>query len=562
MSLRYRAEIDGLRTIAVGAVLIYHATVSIGGNKVLNGGFLGVDIFFVISGFLITSLILHEWSETGRFSILNFYERRARRLLPALFVVIFATLPAAWFILYPSQMVDLVKSLLASIFFVSNMFWHFSLQEYGAASGLLQPFLHTWSLAVEEQFYIFFPLIYVAFLKRSSWRAIFIGGVAVIVLGLVASEMLTKWDRGLSFYWLISRIWELMAGSVLAHLLFHRPDWKQGQGWRLALPGIGFAMVLISMWRMDLGWHHPGAGTVAAVLGTVLIIWFAAPQEPVTRLLSSKFFVGIGLISYSLYLWHYPIFAFGRMLSSDPNLAEKAIWFALSFGLATASYYLVETPFRQRTIVSIRGLVSSMLGATVLVCVFCVAMLSLDGMKARFPGLTALYGQNEFDNSVLQDLSWQPLADLAATKGLARSKAHDPSEFEAEHLWFDQDSPAHKLLLVGNSHSKDMFNAFHLNPDLFDDLQVARFAMRANLNAPSVARLLASPNFETADTIALAFRYTPRTLERLPGLIDDIQALNKKILLILNTVEFQLIDGRPVFDWYVQDAKDDFSDTE
>lgn len=157
MSISYRPEIDGLRTVAVCAVLLYHLKIPVLGGYVLPGGFLGVDVFFVISGFLITSLIRKEWTETGGFSIANFYERRARRLLPALFSVIFASLAAATLILLPSAMIDFLNSIAASIFFVSNMYWYFAQQAYGATDGLYQPFLHTWSLAVEEQFYLLFP---------------------------------------------------------------------------------------------------------------------------------------------------------------------------------------------------------------------------------------------------------------------------------------------------------------------------------------------------------------------------------------------------------------------
>ena len=176
-------------------------------------------------------------------------------------------------------------------------------------------------------------------------------------------------------------------------------------------------------------------------------------------------------------------------------------------------------------------------------------------MKARFPELIALYGQNEFDNPVLQDASWKPLADLAAKHGLAKSEAHTPSTFEAEHLWFDMATPAHKLLLVGNSHSKDMFNALHQNPDLFDDLQIARFGMNATLRSKQIDRLLHAPNFKTADTIALAFRYTPRSIERLPELIEQIQSQGKDIVVFLNTVEFHEIEAKPIFDWYLQTHK-------
>ena len=149
MEIKYRPEIDGLRTISVVSVIIYHADFLMNGNKILPGGFFGVDVFFVISGFLITSLMMSEFHKSGTISIPNFYLRRARRLLPALLVVMLASLPFAWLYLLPSQLINFSESLISTLLFGSNFLWHYSLQEYGAESGLLKPFLHTWSLAVE-----------------------------------------------------------------------------------------------------------------------------------------------------------------------------------------------------------------------------------------------------------------------------------------------------------------------------------------------------------------------------------------------------------------------------
>ena len=159
MKLNYRPEIDGLRAVAVASVILYHAQITIFGYKPFKGGFIGVDIFFVISGYLITSIILKELVTTGSFSFKHFYERRIRRILPALLVVMLASLPFAWVYLLPNSLVDFSKSILYSLGFSSNFFFHYSGQQYDAESGLFKPFLHTWSLSVEEQFYIFFPII-------------------------------------------------------------------------------------------------------------------------------------------------------------------------------------------------------------------------------------------------------------------------------------------------------------------------------------------------------------------------------------------------------------------
>jgi peptidoglycan/LPS O-acetylase OafA/YrhL len=348
VEIKYRPEIDGLRTVAVLSVIIYHAEFIGGGNKLLSGGFLGVDIFFVISGFLITSIIMNEFHKTGTISIPNFYQRRARRLLPALLAVMLASLPVAWVILPPEQLIEYAKSLLSSLAFGSNFFWNYNLQQYGAESALLKPFLHTWSLAVEEQYYIVYPIMLLAMHKwcRSYVTVLMLAG---FLLSLQYAEWMTATDRSFSFYMLPTRFWELLAGGLLANILLLHP--KKGNGALLnkTMPALGFYLIVYSVFFIDFDKHnHPGFVTLLPVLGTVLIIWFANKNELITQILSSKAFVAIGLISYSLYLWHYPVFAFGRMVSSSNGLIAKIIWITLAFLASIASYYFVEKPLRNK----------------------------------------------------------------------------------------------------------------------------------------------------------------------------------------------------------------------
>ena len=216
MRIKYRPEIDGLRAIAVGAVIIYHAKLSIFGFKLFSGGFIGVDIFFVISGYLITTIILKELVTTGSFSFKYFYERRIRRILPALLFVMLVSLPFAWMYLLPSSFIDFSKSILYSLGFSSNFYFHYSGQQYGAESGLLKPFLHTWSLSVEEQYYILFPIVLLVTFKYLRKYLIHI-----LILGFVISLGLAEWTSrnypSISFYLLHTRMWELLSGSILAY---------------------------------------------------------------------------------------------------------------------------------------------------------------------------------------------------------------------------------------------------------------------------------------------------------------------------------------------------------
>ena len=216
MKINYRPEIDGLRALAVIAVILYHAQITLFGYEPFKGGFIGVDIFFVISGYLITSIILKELVSTGNFSFKNFYERRIRRILPALLFVMLVSLFFAWKYLLPGSFIDFSKSILYSLGFSSNFYFHFSGLEYNSEDGLLKPFLHTWSLSVEEQYYIIFPIIFLITFKYFKKYI-----PHILILGLLISLGFADWGSrnypSFNFYTLPTRGWELIAGSLLAY---------------------------------------------------------------------------------------------------------------------------------------------------------------------------------------------------------------------------------------------------------------------------------------------------------------------------------------------------------
>ncbi|MEM9178120.1 MAG: acyltransferase family protein [Pseudomonadota bacterium] len=336
--MQYRPDIDGLRAVAVIPVILFHA-----GLEHWQGGFVGVDIFFVISGYLITSILLRE-NEAGRFSVLKFYERRARRILPALIVMVLACIPFALITMVPSQFTDFSQSIAATSLFSSNILFAF---ESGYFSGAAEekPLLHTWSLAVEEQFYILFPLFLLFFWNKGrKWLLTTI--IVVSLLSLIAAEIGWRVVPNANFYLLQGRIWELLAGSICAFVLSGDGRKPTGSG-PLAL--LGLALIVISIIWLDSSTPFPSLYALLPVVGTALVILYSMPGTLAFRLLSFRLFVGIGLISYSAYLWHQPLFAFARIhLIHEPSVHLMLILSVVAMGIAYLSWRFVETPFRKK----------------------------------------------------------------------------------------------------------------------------------------------------------------------------------------------------------------------
>ncbi|MDB9716723.1 acyltransferase [Methylophilaceae bacterium] len=349
-ALTYRTEIDGLRAIAVLPVILFHA-----GFGFFSGGFLGVDIFFVISGYLITSIIVLD-KQAGKFTYKNFYLRRAKRILPALFTVIIACIPLALIFMPPAAFLDFSKSIISATWFVQN-FWANSNIGYFNISAEEMPLLHTWSLSVEEQFYILYPTFLIFFL--SLGKRVLIGAITSI---LIISVSLSQFGGNLAstfpfydevfrlnaipsfaFFLTPTRIFELLAGSLCVFIF---PQYKS-KATKNFLSVFGLALIVISILVFDKSLPLPGFLTFIPILGTVLIILYGQSNTFVGKFLSSKVLVSIGLISYSLYLWHQPLFAFARISSlNEPSAYVLMLLIAGSFLLAFLTYRFIETPFR------------------------------------------------------------------------------------------------------------------------------------------------------------------------------------------------------------------------
>jgi len=347
--LEYRKEIDGLRAIAVLPVIFYHA-----GFNLFKGGFVGVDVFFVISGYLITTIILSDM-EKNKFSIVKFYERRARRILPALFFVMLCCIPFAWLWLIPEHMRDFSESLSAISLFSSNfLFWEES--GYFETAAELKPLLHTWSLAVEEQYYLIFPL-FLMLLWKSPKRKIFSTLFFIAVISLIISHFGAFTHPSSTFFLLHTRAWELAIGALIAfYFLYKKSRIKFVNSHKLIseISGLtGLVLIWIAVFCFNEATPFPSFYALIPTVGAGLIIIFSTHDTFAGKILSIKPLVGLGLISYSAYLWHQPLFVFARHRNlSTPDTNLLVFLSFCSILMAFFSWRFVEKPFRKQTLIS------------------------------------------------------------------------------------------------------------------------------------------------------------------------------------------------------------------
>ena len=412
MSIPYRPEIDGLRALAVSVVLLCHANFT-----VFSGGYVGVDIFFVISGFLITSLIANELRQ-GTFSFLDFWERRIRRILPALFVVIIPTLIAGWFLHLPADYDLLGQQVAAQSVFSSNILFK-SQAGYFDQENIVKPLLHTWSLSVEEQFYIFFPIaMFWLWRKQQSKISAYLFGFAFV--SCVWGAIITHNSPPSAFFLLPFRAWELLLGSLLAlqagHLQLSRFK-------REFVGGAGLLLILFAVFICTEETVFPFAALPACLGAVLIIISNDGGATLLGRLLSARAVVFVGLISYSLYLWHWPIMSFVRytgFIPFTPLVGAGCI--AASFVLAVLSWKFVETPFRRKIFLpSTRQAYIAAFSALALFGVSGLAIHFTNGVPARLDPQVVRYAAGIEDTNPHRDECDKPDADRFKTDDLCQT---------------------------------------------------------------------------------------------------------------------------------------------
>lgn len=387
-TLKYRPDIDGLRAIAVLSVLLYHLGVGV------PGGYVGVDIFFVISGYLITSIIIKSISN-NTFSFLDFMERRIRRIYPPMLLVVAATLLCAYQLQLPADFKQTAYSAIAQIFSLANVFFYMETGGYFRAQAEIMPLLHTWSLSVEEQFYLVVPLILLGLFRLArNWVG------AIFTVGLISSLSLSiiglEYFKTATFYLLPTRAWELGLGALLPVLALNRSSSPLRVA-NEAVSILGLMAIACALIMYDSNTPFPGQFALLPCLGTVAVIWANQSRNTFAyQVLSTKPFVGLGLISYSVYLWHWPLIAFSSYTFIDLSDYEiKGIIAALTIVLGYLSWKFVERPFREIKQVKRARIFSYWAISSLVVILSCGYIVIQNGFSNRFPTeVLSLAGEN------------------------------------------------------------------------------------------------------------------------------------------------------------------------
>ena len=489
--MNYRREIDGLRALAVLPVILFHA-----GFETFSGGFVGVDVFFVISGYLITTIILAEL-EQGKFSIVNFYERRARRILPALFLVMLVCIPFALMWFFTNQLKDFSQSLVAVSVFASNiLFWHES--GYFDTAAELKPLLHTWSLAVEEQYYVLFPLFLMLFWKLGKrWILLTLG--LLFVVSIVVAQWLAYAEPGAAFYLLPTRGWELLIGAFAAFYLSKANPKEFGKGLSELGGWLGVALILYAVFAYSKATPFPGLFALVPTLGAVLIILFANQKNTVGKFVGNKIFVGVGLVSYSAYLWHQPLLAFFKYRNNgDLDKISASIIIVATFALAVLSLRYIETPVRTKKILVTR---SALFVSSISAILFFIAV-GIYGNSTNYMGkrstpnfLQEYESKSDYiaDNFYLIAESWDLQKKINGIPFYSVDNVAKDKE-----LLFDLSDKRKKLLVVGNSHSVDFFNVLYFSKKISSTYQLARFGVQIR-NVDE--EFFLSPNYLSSDVV-------------------------------------------------------------
>jgi len=559
--LKYRPEIDGLRALAVVPVILFHA-----GFELFSGGFVGVDVFFVISGYLITTILIED-IEKQQFSLVNFYERRARRILPALFFVMFVCIPFAWMWMLPSGMKDFSQSLVAVSLFASNvLFWRKS--GYFDAAAEQKPLLHTWSLSIEEQFYIIYPILLIFFFKFGKKTFIIF-----LIISAITSLTLAQWAGNLkftypyfekeflffnqssltNFFLPIGRIWELIIGILIAFYIK-----KNGQPNRFneILTLFGLILIFYSVFTFTPETNYPSFHTLLPTIGTGLLILFMNSKTFIHKIFSQKLLVFIGLISYSAYLYHFPIFTFIEYSNYLENsLLLKIILILITFFISFVSWKYIEKPFRNKKKITTKLFIYILLVLYLLTSLFVILNFHNKGFKSRF--------DKDFKNFSINFNS----KELEQETTLYKKKLRLENEFIT--------NDKKKILIIGNSVAIDLLMSFDQNSDLFVNYEFKEYYFKTqNLLKNSykdklkIDKLINNKLFVDADILMVSSLYneyeTNFSKNNVIKLLKNFAKKHNKLLVITgnNPVFYDESGINPVISILLKNKKNNLSEEE
>ena len=522
----YRKDIDGLRAVAVFAVIFFHLKINFLDWFKFNGGFIGVDVFFVISGFLISSIVFSE-IEKKKFSIKNFYNRRARRILPIFVLVGFLSSIFSFYLFLPGDLQEFSNSLISGIFFSSNFFF-WQNTGYFFADNELKPLIHTWSLSVEEQFYILFPifiLISFRYFKQLITPLLLI----VLVLSLVLAHIESSNGSAGSFFLLPTRAWELVAGILCTIIL--KKNIYFPRLLREFLSSIGLSFIIFSIFIFEEEMTHPGFVTLIPVLGTMLIIIFCNKNLFLYKILGNRFLVFNGLISYSLYMWHQPIIAFLSYTGEINSFSTKISIIFFLISISFLSWKFIEVPTRNKEIINnkIYYLVSS----------FCIIILiSISSLGILSKGLLSNYPEK--DHNLL--LNKQQYGKYVWKK----SSSIEIKEFS--------DTSKKKVIVVGDSYSQDLINSF-IESGYESEIELSWYGINFECKKPIFDIKCLSRNLKIqedlkklineADVIFLAMSWGRQQLRDVDKIFleDEFNFFSKKLILV-GSKQFELINEK------------------
>ena len=565
--MKYRPEIDGIRALAIIPVILFHAEIGI-----FSAGYFGVDVFFVISGYLITSIILGE-SEKGSFSLIKFYDRRARRILPALYLVVFSSIAFSWMLMSSGMMWDFWQSVISVPLFVSNILFTLEGGYFEIATNI-KPLIHVWSLSVEEQFYLLFPIFLIFLLKFNRQKIILILACITIISLLIAhfnqyislsflplNHTLLRLDSfgWSSFYMPFGRAWELLVGSLIA---FKIPI-SNNKTYHQIMAFTGFMAIILSMMLLDSDIDSPSLYNLIPVIGTVLVIVFSTNNKGIGKLLSTKPITIIGLLSYSLYLWHQPVFAFYR-ISSLQQITPTSFFMLLTviFFLSWLTYKYIETPFRNKNCFSRKNIFFlSFIGGVLLI------IMGLFGLSD--------YGRSLHYNTMISSIPKERINMVIDMKkeGLIAGKQ---STLYSERF-IDTKHQKNKILLLGDSQVGNWNRAIDSNHSLINKkYQIASINIDAlcykyltkesgrtsKYCEPSIKKLIKSDAIANSDYIFLLESFNMDTVKEIKHLLLFLSSSTKKLILVKNAeftdltkLSLQLAKDVDILDIFSSDIK-------